>query len=88
MRSLNLRRLTSFLTFDLPVNYHHLYYCFRQTHEGQRITYASWPAAATRRRLICDYWSNALLHYLLVFGLSATFALLYNGLGGGMNVAV
>lgn len=66
MKNVNLKRLKSFFTFDLPVDYMYLYNHFRQTHEKQRYVYASWPAAATRRQLISDYWSNAILHYLLL----------------------
>lgn len=68
-----MRRLKSFFTFDLPVNYKYLYIRFRQTHERQRYLYSSWPAEATRRKLISDYWSNVLFHYLLLFSLSTLF---------------
>lgn len=79
MRSLNLKWLKSFFTFDLPVKYSYIYFRFRKTHEGQRDIYASWPAGATRRQLINGYWSDALWHYLLVFVLADVTVLFYSG---------
>ncbi|NSL85984.1 hypothetical protein ECE50_004020 [Chitinophaga sp. Mgbs1] len=71
MKSLKLKQLRSFFTFDLPVKYSYIDSRFRKTHEGQRDIYASWPAAATRSRLINEYWSNALWHYLLLVVVAA-----------------
>lgn len=79
MRSLNMKRLKSFFTFDLPVNYSYIYSRFRKTHKGQRDIYASWPAEATRRQLINEYWSNALWHYLLLFVLADVVVFFYSG---------
>ncbi|UPK72480.1 hypothetical protein [Chitinophaga filiformis] len=84
MRSMNLKRLKSFFLFDLPVNYNYIYSRFRKTHEKQHDIYASWPAEATRRQLINEYWINALWHYLLLFVVAAVVVLLYNGLLNGM----
>lgn len=77
MKRMNLRRLTSFYTFDLPVNYKYLYTIFRQTQEGQHNVHSCWPIAATRQKLISDYWGNALLHYLLLIALSVVVVLLF-----------
>ncbi|NLR58896.1 hypothetical protein HGH93_12340 [Chitinophaga polysaccharea] len=79
MRSLNMKQLKSFFTFDLPVNYSYIYSRFRKTHKGQRDIYASWPAEATRRQLINEYWSNALWHYLLLFVLADVVVFFYSG---------
>jgi len=79
MRSLNLKQLKSFFTFDLPVKYSYIYSRFRKTHEGQRDIYASWPAEATRRQLINEYWSNAIWHYLLLFVLADVAVFFYSG---------
>ncbi|WP_212005288.1 hypothetical protein [Chitinophaga sp. HK235] len=79
MRSLNMKQLKSFFTFDLPVKYSYIYSRFRKTHEGQRDIYASWPAEATRSQLINGYWSNALWHYLLLFVLADVAVLFYSG---------
>lgn len=76
MQSTNLKRLTSFFAFEPPVNYKHLYTRFCQTHEGQRNVYSSWPKEATRRRIISDYWSDTVLHYLLLVILSAVVVFL------------
>ncbi len=53
----------------IPVKY--IYFRFRKTHERQRDTYASWPAEATRRKLINEYWSDVLWHYLLMVVVAA-----------------
>ena len=74
-----MKQLKSFFTFDLPVNYNYIYSRFRQAHEGQRNVYACWPAEATGRRLINEYWSNALWHYLLLIVLADVAVLFYNG---------
>lgn len=91
MRSMNLKRLTSFFAFELPVNYKHLFTRFCQTHEGQRNVYTSWPAEATHRRLISDYWSDTVLHYLLLVTLSAVVVFLISftdGFSVGMYIQV
>jgi len=78
MRRMNLKRLPSFFTFDLPINYKFLYSYFRRTQEEQRCIYASWPTGATRQKLISDYWGNALLHYLLLMPLSTGLVFLFS----------
>nr|WP_295873302.1 hypothetical protein [uncultured Chitinophaga sp.] len=88
MRSLNMKQLKSFFTFDLPVNYSYIYSRFRGTHKGQRDVYASWPAEATRHRLISDYWSNVLWHYFLLVVLAAVSVWFYNGQLNGMYMLV
>ncbi|QJB38784.1 hypothetical protein HF324_13275 [Chitinophaga oryzae] len=86
MSSLNIKQLKSFFTFDLPVKYSYIYSCFRKTHERQRDIYASWPAEATRRQLINEYWSNALWHYLLLFVLADLTVFFYSGQLNAMYV--
>lgn len=54
-RNLNLRRIQSFTTFDLPVNYIYIYSQFRKTHEDYGSSY-SYATTATRQKLISDYW--------------------------------
>lgn len=88
MRSLNMKQLKSFCTFDLPVRYSYIYSRFRKTHEGQRDIYAKWPAEATRRQLINEYWSNALGHYLLLVVVAAVAVWFYNGQLDGMCILV
>ncbi|MCW3464742.1 hypothetical protein [Chitinophaga nivalis] len=85
MRRLNMKLLKSFFTFDLPVKYSYIYSRFRKTHEGQRDIYASWPAEATRRQLISEYWSNALWHYLLLFVWADFVVFFYSGQLNAMN---
>jgi hypothetical protein len=74
-----MKQLKSFFTFDLPLRYSYIYSRFRKTHEGQRDIYASWPAKATRRRLINEYWSNALWHYLFLVVLADVVVSLCSG---------
>lgn len=88
MRSLDMKQLKSFFTFDLPVKYSYIYSRFRKTHEGQRDIYSSWPAEATRRQLINEYWSNALWHYLLLVVVAAVAVWFYNGQMNGMYMLV
>lgn len=78
MRSLNLRRIQSFATFDLPINYNYIYSRFHKTHEDYCSSYAVWPTTATRHKLISDYWGNVLRHYLLLVGVSTLFVILTN----------
>jgi len=86
MRGMNMKRLKSFFTFDLPVNYNYIYSRFCKTHEEQRDIYASWPAEATRRWLINEYWNNALWHYLLLVVVAAVVVWVYNGQLNGMYI--
>lgn len=83
-----MKQLKSFFTFDLPVKYSYIYSRFRKTHEGQRDIYSSWPAEATRRQLINEYWSNALWHYLLLVVVAAVAVWFYNGQMNGMYMLV
>ncbi|NLR56945.1 hypothetical protein HGH93_02455 [Chitinophaga polysaccharea] len=78
MRSLNLKRMQSFATFDLPVNYNYIYTKFRQTHEDYGSVYTFWPTAASRYKLISGYWENALRHYLLLVAVSSLFVVITN----------
>lgn len=78
MRSLNLRRLKSFFTLDLPVNYRYLYTSFRQSQDRQRYIHANWPTTATRQKLIANYWENTLVHYLLLITISTTMVVLFS----------
>jgi hypothetical protein len=79
MRSMNLRRMKSFATFDLPINYHYLYSSFHKTHESNRNLHPVWPVAATRCKLISKYWGNAFLHYLLIAATSTLIKELIEG---------
>ncbi|ASZ13706.1 hypothetical protein CK934_23485 [Chitinophaga sp. MD30] len=83
-----MKQLKSFFTFDLPVEYSYIYSRFRKTHEGQRDIYASWPAEATRRHMINEYWSNALWHYSLLVVVAAVAVWFYNGQLNGMFMLV
>lgn len=76
MRSLNLRRIQSFATFDLPINYNYIYSRFHKTHEDYCSSYAVWATTATRHKLISEYWGNALRHYALLIGASVLFVIL------------
>jgi len=88
MKRLKIKRLKSFFTFDLPVNYNYICSRFRKTHERQRDIYTSWPAEATRRQLINEYWSNALWHYFLLIAVAAVAVWFYNGQLNGMYMLV
>ncbi|MCW3466193.1 hypothetical protein [Chitinophaga nivalis] len=88
MRSLNLKQLKSFFTFDLPVKYSYIYSRFRKTHERKRDIYASWPAEATRHQLINEYWNNALWHYLLLVVVATAAVWFYNDQLNGMYMII
>ncbi|MBC9909842.1 hypothetical protein [Chitinophaga varians] len=79
MRNASMKQLKSFFTFDFPLKYSYIYSRFRKIHEEQRGIYSSWPAEATRRQLINEYWSNALWHYLLLVVLAAVAVWFYSG---------
>lgn len=88
MRSLNMKQLKSFFTFDLPARYSYIYSRFRETHEGQRDIYACWPVEATRRQLINEYWSNVFWHYLLLDVVAAVAVWFYSGQLNGIYMLV
>lgn len=65
-----LKRLKSFFTLDLLVDYDDLILRFRQTHQQRRGYISNWPTEATYWYLISDYWENVLKHYLAMLAVS------------------
>lgn len=63
MGLLSFRQLKSFILFEQPFNYEYLTLHFRRTQEKHQEHFNSWPFAATRRKLINDFWFWALCHY-------------------------
>ncbi|WP_126244390.1 hypothetical protein [Chitinophaga rhizosphaerae] len=78
-------RLKSFILFEQPFNFQYLTLHFRRTHEKHQEHFDSWPIAATRRKLINDFWFWALCHYaalvaicgIVFLGVLATFNISY-----------
>lgn len=67
----NLRRLASFATFDLPLNfsYNQLQLCTIQ--KEQMAAVPRWNIEGTRRKLIARYWYRYVLyHFLSLFGIA------------------
>ncbi|MGX5820664.1 hypothetical protein ACWKWU_20890 [Chitinophaga lutea] len=79
------RRLKSFILFEQPFIYEYLAIHLRRTHEQHKERFDSWPIAATRRKLINDFWFWVLYHYaalvavcgMVFLGVLATFNLSY-----------
>lgn len=57
------RQLKSFILFEQPFNFEYLTLHFRRSHEMHQEHFDSRPLAATRRKLINDFWFWALCHY-------------------------
>ncbi len=60
---LSFNRMKSFILFEQPFNFVYLTLHFRRTHEKHQEHFESWPIAATRRKVINDFWFWALFHY-------------------------
>jgi len=88
MRDRSLLQLISFFTFDFPVSYNYIYSCFRRTHERQSTIHASWPAEATRYKLIHEYWNNAIKHYLLLLIMAHFSVMSYNNQLNSLSMVV
>ena len=63
MSLFSFRKLKSFILFEQPFNHKYLAIHFRLSHEKHQTYFKSWPVAATRRKLINDFWFWALCHY-------------------------
>lgn len=63
MSMLSFNRMKSFILFEQPFNFVYLTLHFRRTHEKHQEHFESWPIAATRRKVINDFWFWALFHY-------------------------
>ncbi|SKD00517.1 hypothetical protein SAMN05660461_1846 [Chitinophaga ginsengisegetis] len=66
MRNLKFKKIKSFVTFDLPVNYLYIHLSFRDTHKEYSNSISVWPVTSTRRKLIANYWTSTQLHYFLI----------------------
>ncbi|WP_341837852.1 hypothetical protein WJU16_08285 [Chitinophaga pollutisoli] len=63
MDLLHFQRLKSFILFEQPADYEYITLQFRRTHEKHQEHFDCWPIAATRRKLVNDFWFWALGHY-------------------------
>lgn len=79
MRSLNLKRLKSFFTFDLPFNAGYSRLSLHAIHKQHSLSFPSWNIESTRRKVIADYWyKHVLYHFLSLFGVALLIVLPFN----------
>lgn len=70
------RKVKSFLTFDLPLQTASIALQFADTHQKSARHVQGWCAASTRFKLISDYWfSSVLSHFAVVFSIPALIIL-------------
>lgn len=72
-----MRWLKGFLTFTIPTKFRYLYRRFQLIHNQQNQTYDNWPIAATRHRLIAEYWFWAFMHYFAIIVLGSLVTLIF-----------
>jgi hypothetical protein len=62
-----MKRWCSFMTFDLPLETEHISAEFAAKHSYQQKEIPQWSTAATRQKMISEYWySDVLRHFLLL----------------------
>ncbi|MGJ7032282.1 hypothetical protein [Niabella hirudinis] len=74
-----MKKLLSIFAFDRPVSYDHISKSFCKTHEQRLNIRKAWPVRATRQMLMTDYWGNATIHFVLLFGISMFFTSFFSG---------
>ncbi|MEO8405758.1 MAG: hypothetical protein ABI480_14215 [Chitinophagaceae bacterium] len=63
------KRAKSFMTFDYPLQTAYISTQFANTHKKLQTETPGWSTAATRQKLISDYWFTYVLrHFALMFG--------------------
>ena len=73
------KRAKSFMTFDYPLQLAYISTQFANTHNKLQTETPGWSTAATRQKLISDYWFNYVAtHFAIMFGLPAIVVLLVN----------
>lgn len=76
MRSLNLRKITSFITQEHTLNINDIRLLFIAEHEKQLKLHPAWNLKATRRLVIGNYWfREILMHFLMIMTVSVIFTL-------------
>ncbi|WP_346239543.1 hypothetical protein ABDK00_007485 [Niabella insulamsoli] len=73
-----MKKVLSIFAFERPVDYNHISKSFYKTHQQRLDIRETWPARATRRMLITDYWGNATIHFLLILGLATFITSFFN----------
>jgi hypothetical protein len=62
-----IKRWSSFITFDLPLETDHIRAAFSATHAQQQKEILQWSTNATRQKMIAGYWSTDVFrHFLLL----------------------
>ncbi len=67
-----MRKINSFITFDLPVNRNYLAERFATTHLLNQKDIPQWSTNATRQKIIASYWfGHVVSHFTFLFGFPA-----------------
>ncbi|MES1221227.1 MAG: hypothetical protein ABUT20_37345 [Bacteroidota bacterium] len=76
------KKVNSFMVFDLPLRADYISTQFSNTHKKFQAEMPGWSTAATRQKLIFNYWFNEVAwHFSILFGVPALLVFLYGGLG-------
>jgi hypothetical protein len=72
----NLKQMTSFITFELPIDTRRINSQFTNTHYQYLTSIPYWSSKATRRKIIARYWFNYVCtHFGVLLALAALIAL-------------
>lgn len=72
----NLKQMTSFITFELPIDTRHISSQFTNTHYQHLTSIPYWSSKATRKKIIARYWFNYVCpHFALLLALAALVGL-------------
>lgn len=75
-----MQKVKSFVTFDFPLQASYINAKFAKTHQKLQLEAPEWSTAATRQKLISNYWFTYVSgHFSLLFGLPALVSFFVSG---------
>lgn len=79
MQSL-VKKVNSFITFDLPLEKAHITARFSKIHQKCQDDDPGWSTKATRQKLVAEYWyTHVVSHFAVLFALPALIIILLSG---------
>ncbi len=76
-----IKRISTLITFDLPLQRDYITERFKTVHDFQQIEVPLWSTAATRHKMISEYWFDFVVkHFSMIIGLAilSTLLILHN----------
>ncbi len=66
-----MKKILTFITFDLPLQRDYISDRFKTVHDFHQIEVPLWSTAATRHKMVSEYWFDSVIkHFLILLGLA------------------